>query len=304
MSVAAVMLVKDEADIIETTVRHLLANVDSVYVWDNLSTDGTLEILSELALEHPGRLEAGSDDEVGYYQDRKTTNLAQYALRAGHRWVIPCDADEIWLADDGRRLADWFAGLSRETQFVKAAIYNHVATALDRPEERCPVCNGMGRLAATYAELTLDSPYCPTCDATGGSPNGQAEANPVRRIGWRQRQPLDIRWGKVACKLRPDLQIHMGNHSATTSGTGTTGGGLQIRHFPYRSADHFVRKAINGYAAYRATTMDESTGAHWRVYGRAIEEGGPEAGHAWFYDAFWSANPAADDTLVHDPCPI
>lgn len=299
------MLVKDEADIVEATVRHLLANVDSVYVWDNLSTDGTLTILNELVLEFGGRLEAGTDPEVGYYQDRKTTSLAQYALRAGHRWVIPCDADEIWVAGDGRKLSDWFAGQSREIQFVKAAIYNHIATALD-PPAACSECSGSGEVFRGLGEYPVNEirrlahgsyVLCPVC-------SGTVQPDPVRRLAWRQREHLDIRWGKVACRLRPDLEIHMGNHSASTTGTGTTGHGLEIRHFPYRSAEHFVRKAVNGYAAYQATDFGEGVGSHWRVYGRAIEEGGEEAGHAWFYDAFWSTDPLADDSLVNDPAPL
>lgn len=45
--VCAVMLVKDESDIIETTIRHLLWHVDEVIVADNMSTDGTYDILHE-----------------------------------------------------------------------------------------------------------------------------------------------------------------------------------------------------------------------------------------------------------------
>lgn len=263
MSTCAVMLVKDEADIIETTIRHLAAHVDEILVADNLSTDGTPEIIGALADEGlPVRLSV--DEEPAYYQAQKTTALAQRALELGHRWVIPCDADEIWYAPEGRTLRDWLDAIGREHQFVKAAIYNHVATVDDDD----------------------DTP------------------DPVARIQWRQRVPLDIRWGKVACRLRPDLEIHQGNHSASTTAVGATGHGLELRHFPYRSAEQFIRKAINGYAAYKATDLDESIGQHWRVYGRTIEEHGEEAGRSWFYDAFWSSDPHGDDSLVHDPAPV
>lgn len=289
MSVCAVLLVKDEADIIEATVRHLAEHVDWILVADNMSSDGTYEILRELALP----MTVGRDEELGYYQAEKTTRLAQEALALGHRWVIPCDADEIWYAPEGRTIRDWLDALGREHQFVKAAIYNHIATATDAPEfSPCRECRG-----AVEREWARGG--CPRCGATG-----VVRLDPTERLVWRQRAPLDIRWGKVACRLRPDLEIHQGNHSASTHGVGTTGYGLEIRHFPYRSAEHFTRKAINGYAAYRATTLDEGIGTHWRVYGRAIEEGGEEAGHAWFYDAFYSTDPDADDSLVRDPAPV
>ncbi|MFL5309511.1 MAG: glycosyltransferase family 2 protein [Myxococcales bacterium] len=261
MSVCAVLLVKDEADIIEATVRHLLWHVDEVLIQDNASTDGTHEILCELERDlDPLSVEA--DPDPAYYQAAKTTALAHEALLRGHRWVIPCDADELWYAPEGRALRDWLAALPREHQFVKAAIYNHLATALDEP--------GL----------------------------------PFEVMRWRQRGPLDIRWGKVACLCRPDLEIHMGNHSASTHGTGSTAYGLEIRHFPYRSAEQFVRKAVNGAAAYKATDLDPGFGAHWRMYGDMIERGGEEAGRAWFREHFHSADPTADDSLVEDPAPV
>lgn len=256
------MLVKDEADIIEHTVRHLLGQVDEVLIADNMSTDGTTEILLDL-FEHDTRIQVATDEEPGHYQGRKTTELAMRALALGHRWVVPCDADEIWYAPDGRTVREWLIGIGRETQFVKAAIYNHVATAHDNP----------------------------------------ADPDPVTRIGWRQAAHLEIRWGKVACRLRPDLEIDEGNHSARTQGIGTTAYGLEIRHFPYRSAAQFVSKATKGIAALRATDLDEGIGAHWRAYGQAVEEGGTAAGEAWFYDAFFSDDPRSDDTLVFDPAP-
>lgn len=277
------MLVKDEVDVAAHTIRHLLENdVSEVIVADNLSTDGTYDLLVELA-GADDRVIVRTDEERGYYQAEKTTRLAREALDRGHRWVIPCDADEIWVAPEGRTLRDWLDSVGRETQIVKAAIYNYVASAHD-VESRCERC-----------ELFGGPPECADCER---------DPNPFSRIRYRQRVALDIRWGKVACRTRPDLEIEQGNHGARTRGTGTTGYGLEIRHFPYRSADHFVRKAINGYAAYRASDLDEGIGAHWRAYGQAIEEGGEEAGHAWFYDAFFSSDPSADDSLVYDPAPL
>lgn len=263
MSVCAVMLVKDEIDIVERVVRHFLGQVDEVIVQDNLSTDGTTEVLATLAAEF-SNVDHRLDSDPQHYQSRKMTALARRAYDRGHRWVIPCDGDEIWVAPEGRSLRDWLAAVGGETQFVKAAIYNHVCSGHD--------------------------------DAS--------DPDPVRRIRWKKRVPLDMRWGKVACRCRPDLVIANGSHSASTTGLGTTGYGLEIRHFPYRSAEQFVKKAVNCYTGLLAATEeDEGTGAHCRAYGRAIEEGGVEAGHAWFYDAFYADDPAEDDSLVYDPAP-
>jgi glycosyltransferase involved in cell wall biosynthesis len=134
MSVCAVMLVKDEADIIGHTVRHLLGQVDYVIVSDNGSTDGTRDVLRAIG----GPLQVIDDPEVGYYQDRKTSDLAAHALARGFDWVIPCDADEYWYAPDGRTLAAFLAGLAPDVAFVTADLYNHIPSALDPADEPSP----------------------------------------------------------------------------------------------------------------------------------------------------------------------
>jgi glycosyltransferase involved in cell wall biosynthesis len=296
MSVCAVLLVKDEADTIEHVVRHFLAHVDQVIVQDNDSHDGTTEIIAEVARGNP-EVRHVMDYDLQHYQSRKMTALALQAFELGHRWVIPCDGDELWYAPEGRTLRDWLAAVGGETQFVKAAIYNHVCTSHDRLEE-CPGgCGGVGWYTEQDASGEPEQVQCECM--------GNVEPNPFKRIGWRKRVPLDIRWGKVACRCRPDLRIANGSHEAYTTGTGTTGFGLEIRHFPYRSAEQFVRKAVTCYQGLlNATEESEGTGAHCRAYGKAIEEGGPEAGYAWFRDAFFSEDPEGDDSLVYDPARI
>lgn len=146
--VCAVMLVKDEADIIETTIRHLLWHVDEVIVADNMSTDDTWGIICSLE-EETGRVRTHLDKEIGYYQDRKTTGLAMEALQRGHRWVVPVDADEIWQHNDpGVPLRDHLGGVGPDVGIFRVPVYNHICT-------------------------TSDDTY---------------EKNPVKRIVWRQRQ--------------------------------------------------------------------------------------------------------------------
>src|SRR5258706_10050034 len=96
------MLVKDESDVIADTVAHLLSQVDEVIVADNLSTDGTRDLLETMPVT------VIDDREVGYYQSAKMTKLARLALSHGHEWVVPCDADEVWYSLFGR-LADVLA---------------------------------------------------------------------------------------------------------------------------------------------------------------------------------------------------
>lgn len=263
MSVCAVLLVKDEVDIIKPTLDHLLWHVDEIILSDNNSTDGSTDIMLEYA-RACGNVTYQHDPDPAHYQSRKMTALAYQAWERGHRWVLPVDPDELWYAPEGRSIREWLAAVGGEQTFVKAAIFNHVCASTDM----------------------------------------EGEPDPTRRIIWKKWAPLDIRWGKVACRCRPDLVIHNGNHSAETQGTGMLGYGLEIRHFPYRSADQFCKKALSCYHGLQlALDEDKGVGAHCRAYGQAIEEGGIEAGHAWFYDAFWANPPESDDSIVHDPAP-
>lgn len=136
MSVAAVMLVKDEADVIVSTIVHLLHHVDHVLIADNGSTDGTRDLLADLK---DGTVTVTDDREPGYYQSAKTTALAMVALEAGHQWVVPCDADECWYAPDGRMLRDWFAGVAPDVMVVTSQLYNHVPTEDDRRKTLDPL---------------------------------------------------------------------------------------------------------------------------------------------------------------------
>lgn len=263
MSTCAVVLVKDELDVVEPLVRHLLANVDEVEVSDNLSTDGTYDRLLELA-SRDDRLVVRTNEERGYYQAEVTTARALAALERGHEWVVPCDADELWFASDGRRIADYLAGFAPDVGRVRALLYNHLPTALD-PED---------------------------------------EPNPFRRIGWRQRQHQEARFGKVAARLRPDLRIEQGNHAISTEGVCVEVGGLEVRHFSWRSAEQYERKIANGFAAYAASDLPESMGAHWRMHGDPAAPDFGERVRAHFYQWFWSPDPEANPELVYAPAPL
>lgn len=141
-SVWGISMVKNEADIIDSLVRHMLdQDIDRILVVDNGSTDGTYEMLRELSKELP--IFVGRDREPGYYQAHKMTALASRARRAGAEWVVPFDADEFWFAP-GTTVGAYLrsSGVTR----VQAAIHNAFPTA-ENP-----------RLSGLEGELRLDVP--------------------------------------------------------------------------------------------------------------------------------------------------
>lgn len=283
MSVCALVLVKDEADIIEHTLRHLRGQVDRVIVSDNLSTDGTRAILERLAVEsREAWLDVIQDDEVGYWQSRKTTELALLAFERGYQWVLPCDADEYWYAPDGRTVSAYLDGLAPDAQIVSAPLYNHIPTSND-PAESCEHCKAGKPVLENVTSQRSRTCFC--------------EPNPFKRVGWRKREHGAL--PKVCCRARPDLVVHAGNHGASTSGTALTVPGLVVRHYSWRSEAQYVRKIRNGEAAYKATSLPEGIGAHWRMWAGQNDEAIGDHYRRWFH----SDDPSADSSLLYDPAP-
>lgn len=281
------MLVKDEFDIVEASVRYTASQVDHLIVCDNGSTDGTFEILRTLGEEFPFELRA--DEDPAYYQARKMTELAAYAHAMGHQWIVPVDVDELWYATDGRTLAQYLNGLAPNVAYVNAALYNHLPTVFDPPIV-CPDCNDAGWRVVPDEHGDPEQEQCPV-----------GERNPFLRIGWRQREHGAL--GKVAARLRPGLEIRQGNHSAYAPGGGLTIEALVVRHFSWRSADQYVRKIANGYRAYAATDLPEDVGAHWRMFGDPEDPTFEERVREHFEQWFLIADPYADSSLIYDPAP-
>lgn len=123
--IVAVTMVRNEADIIETTLRHTATQVDHIICADNLSTDGTSDILHRLAAELP--LTVVADDDPAYLQADKMTRLALDAMNMGADWVLPFDADELFTGTNGRTVADELTAMDPHIDTVYAAGFDHIA---------------------------------------------------------------------------------------------------------------------------------------------------------------------------------
>jgi hypothetical protein len=122
---------------------------------------------------------------------------------------------------------------------------------------------------------------------------------PVERMGWRDRQALGLH--KVACRAALPVTIGEGNHNARYP-EGVVEDQLEIRHFPYRSAEQFLSKVRNGASALSATDLPADVGTHWRQYGELLDKAGPEAVEDWFRQHFFVIDPESRTDLIFDPC--
>lgn len=270
MSVAAIMMVKDEGDIIEATIGHLLNEVDGIIVADNLSTDGTYEKLLNFAEAWPDRVEVRRDEEVAYYQSDKMTMLAHYAKGHGYDWVVPCDADEIWYSPFGT-LSDVLGGLDQRYLFAEATLLNHLATGLDDAHDPNPVTRLGWRLE---------------------------QMNALPKIACRAMFGLRIGMGNHDAETTSRVSS---NHTHVVTGQ------LYAHHFPWRSEQQFVSKISNGAIAYAATNLDPGFGAHWRGFGLPTDEGFLDRVRAWYWDWGYRQDPGAPHdggAMVYDPAPV
>lgn len=129
MTTFAIALVKDEADIVEQTVSWMRTQVDHVLIADNMSADGTREILEGLPVE------LLDDTDPAHHQARKMTALAARAAAAGADYVVPFDADELVYSPFGR-VADVIE--DRGAVVYPVGLYDHRPTSSD-PDDADPL---------------------------------------------------------------------------------------------------------------------------------------------------------------------
>jgi hypothetical protein len=201
MTVWAVGVVRDEADIIEATVTRMLRQVDRALIADNRSVDGTGEILRSFD-RVTVMVDPDPDFHVDEEQARRTTALAALAAQRGADWVVPFDADEVWVTRDGRRLGDVLDGLPDSVFVARAEVVHHVITDRDPPGPDVPA-----RMVYRHPEFHF-----------------------VPKVACRTGPGLWIVKGNHHATYRGVAQARL------------VDGLLRVHHFPVRSAEQFVRK--------------------------------------------------------------
>jgi hypothetical protein len=125
MKLVMTLLARDEADVIGANIEyHLNAGVDFVIATDNLSQDGTTDILETYARD--GSLHLIREDTEYLRQAEWTTRMGRMAVTDfGADWVIHSDADEFWWPR-GESLKDVLASIPARYGIVRALLRHFV----------------------------------------------------------------------------------------------------------------------------------------------------------------------------------
>jgi hypothetical protein len=210
-------MVKNEADIIEASIRHNLHYVDLMAVIDNGSSDGTRQILEKLR-EEGLPLVLFDDPSFGHFQSEKVTEVYRRVVSIYQpQLVFLLDADEFIRATDRQSLESVLSRLQPGEQGLLPWL-THI------PEPR-----------ATLEQLLAD---------------------PLGSAPWRRRQE-DPLYYKAVIRRRSeddlDIVIEQGNHRVRMkSGRAMPSAivqGAYVAHLPVRSVSQVSAKAINGWQA-------------------------------------------------------
>src|SRR5271170_3388489 len=90
------MLLRDEGDIIEQSLNHLLSWIDGLYILDMGSVDGTWEIVQEYA-RRDKRVVPFFSKPIIFDDNLRSMLFAEYRRRfEPGDWVLRTDTDEIY----------------------------------------------------------------------------------------------------------------------------------------------------------------------------------------------------------------
>jgi Glycosyl transferase family 2 len=209
MRLVMTLVVRDEADIVDTQIRyHLNAGVDFVIATDHESRDGTTEILESYARDGCLRRIAVSGEMHDGPWRTAMARLAATEHRAD--WVINTDADEFWMPCRGT-LGDVF-GFVPEPYGIVFAVSRHFAPRVD--DDRAFAERMTVRVSPPVAINDPTSPYRPHL--------------------------------KVAHRADPAITIGHGAHTAFSDSLRAVHHWhpAEVLHFPFRSLVQWENKGV------------------------------------------------------------
>ncbi len=248
MKLLGAAMLRNEADVVESFVRHNLSLLDALVVVDHGSSDGTSEILDALVAEGLP-LEVERDASVGYLQSEIMTRTVRRALtQHGADFVFALDGDEFLKAPRRELLDDVLATL---------------------PE-------------GLHAAMQWQT-YVPEFDDPT-APRSSVLARAKRRLAQERHGLHKVIVGRAFIEM-PDAVIAVGNHVVLPSAGHSTAQQpvkharisaevVALAHLPVRNARQLTNKIIIGWLAHCVARRSNADLAfHWRELYQELADG-------------------------------
>jgi hypothetical protein len=263
--VYALMIIGADDDIAGYTIRHLLG-------------EGIDKILIDLV-----PVEDGTADIVRDLQAQYPNNIE----------VFPSDSVSIW-------------GSRRITKLANIAYDRGVELILPCDSDELFFSRNGNSLADAIRDAQGFVFGAPVFMHLSAADDDQAELNHYKKMRNKQATPLGL--NKAFMHFNPKMVIDEGNHGAKWMNGDPIPGSwspVEMRHFPYRSADQFAKKVrVTAKAMDETRGYPQGWGVHYRVYADTLRRAGPEALKDWFYRWFCLGTPTSEkQDFIIDPAP-
>ena len=240
--VVLTLLLRDEADIVESQVRyHLSHGVDHVIATDHRSADGSTEILQRFEAE--GRLHLIREEVAEFDHSGWASRMARLAATEfGADWVLHSDADEFWWPRHGT-ICEVLAAVPPAVGVIRGFV-RHFAPrpADDRPFYERMVARARpvdDRHGLYFPQLHVAHRGCATAE-----------------LSWGKHDVAGVGLGRLVRDWYP----------------------FEILHFPLRSAAQMARKYIQGREAEQTALAAAAGGGtwHWEAAYQLLQTLSPE----------------------------
>ncbi len=233
LRLATISVIRNEADIVETFVRHHCGLGATMHFVLHRCIDNTEEILAKLRAEGLPVTVQTSDD-AAYLQGERITEIAQRIAREKSAdWILPLDADEFLLSADGRDIGMCLKNFMQD-RIILMPWRTYVPTPDDDIAESCPVKRIVYR-------QTTETPVIRKVLIPAGALKG------------------------VAWKIPTGSHVVLDTQSQSAYPT-IVSAELALAHFPVRSSEQLRAKILAGWIAVAATPVREPERCyHWKA---------------------------------------
>lgn len=229
MKITVIGMVKNAADVIETFIRANGCFADNFAIIDNNSTDNTLFILKKLK-EEGYDITIYSDTENAYLQSAKMNMLISKVIKDfSPDWIVPLDDDEILTSTTTRTVREIISTWDKnDSYYAKWRIYT--PTEEDDYNEICVA----KRQKFHFSDSLVSQKKVIFSSSTASNEN---------------------------------FRIVQGNHYYIGSDSiQKDQEELIISHYPVRSEEQIISKALVGWTNYLAMpNKAEGNGGHWQA---------------------------------------